>query len=482
MQNRFIKRYSKKKLFLFTGDIIFLFFGSMCALCVRYNFGRYDIVSPFINFPKFIQYSLVVFITLISFRYFNLYKQRNYLSITGQLLQIIKAITLSAVIIIISDFFIKSKLLETDSRLQLFLFYVVNVFLIAIYRIIVLGLYKYSFRGSSIFKRRAIAIGAGEVGKKFVNLIRSGEALFIDLIGFVDDDPEKVATYVNDIMVLGETTYLKEIVEEYFIDEIFITIESISHDKLFSLINLAQGTHCQVNLISSHFNVINRKVDTTEYNNLQSVPIFTQISPFYTDYLKRIIDIIIGTLMLIFIFPVILLIVILIKLTTKGPAFYKAKVIGKDGEPFTWYKFRSMKASDSTLHEEHLKDIILGNKTVEKIKNDPRITPVGKYIRKYSLDELPQLINVIKGEMSLVGPRPSLIYEYELMDKWQRKRFNVTPGITGLWQIFGRNRSDVNFNDSIILDLYYSNNISFWFDLKILLKTIPVVIFGRGGS
>jgi lipopolysaccharide/colanic/teichoic acid biosynthesis glycosyltransferase len=137
---------------------------------------------------------------------------------------------------------------------------------------------------------------------------------------------------------------------------------------------------------------------------------------------------------------------------------------------------------DENPHRDHLRRIISQNGTTEKLRNDPRVTTVGRILRKYSLDELPQLFNVLRGEMSLIGPRPCLQYEYEHFDDWHKQRFVVTPGMTGLWQVIGRNKSDVTFNDSIILDLYYIRNYSIWLDVKIALRTIPAVIFGRGGA
>ena len=133
------------------------------------------------------------------------------------------------------------------------------------------------------------------------------------------------------------------------------------------------------------------------------------------------------------------------------------------------------------MTNNHFKNIIKNNKSIEKIKNDDRITAVGKFLRKFSLDELPQLFNVLKGDMSLIGPRPCFPYEYEMMDDWHKRRTQVIPGMSGLWQILGRNKKDVTFNDSLILDLYYVDNISFWLDLKIIIRTFPVVVFGRGG-
>ena len=449
---------------------------------MSYSNGKLVLINAFENTFKLILYFAIDFLTLVSFRYLNLYKEKHYINILNQLVQIIKAIFLSALLLIIATFFLKLKPLDTDSRLHVVLFCTTNIVFIFIYRSGLLHLYQVYLKNKGIFNRRVLAIGAGEVGKRFVEELISKGKYLIEVVGFIDDDETKIGTNLAGIKVLDNTKNLKEIVENYDIDEIFITIESISYERILTLIQRAKEAACQVNLVSSHYHIINRKVDTIEYKDLISVPIFHSLSPFYSQYLKRAFDLAVGSLSLLLYSPLFILLAILIKLSSPGPVFYKSYVIGKNGNKFVWFKFRSMLVNDNQIHQQHLKEIIQQNKTVEKIKNDPRITPVGRIIRKYSFDELPQLINVIRGDMSMVGPRPCSTYEYDMMENWQRKRFKVTPGITGLWQILGRNRPDVNFTESIIMDLYYSDNISLWFDLKILLKTIPVVIFGKGGS
>jgi lipopolysaccharide/colanic/teichoic acid biosynthesis glycosyltransferase len=181
--------------------------------------------------------------------------------------------------------------------------------------------------------------------------------------------------------------------------------------------------------------------------------------------------------------PVWLFVALIIKLTSRGPVFYTSEVVGKNSKKFRWYKFRTMKANnDSISHQQHLEKVITTNKGYKKLENDPRITGIGKLLRKFSLDELPQLFNVLKGQMSLVGPRPCLPYEYEHFKEWHKLKYKVIPGMTGLAQIIARNREDVTFSDSVLLDLYYADNQSLWLDLKILFKTIPVMVFGKGGS
>ena len=186
--------------------------------------------------------------------------------------------------------------------------------------------------------------------------------------------------------------------------------------------------------------------------------------------------------------PVFLLVAVVIKLTSPGPVLFRQKRIGRDGKEFTFYKFRSMVGGDDSRHREYFEAFVKNGteaavddrgRKVYKITDDPRVTPFGRFLRRTSLDEFPQLINVLKGDMSLVGPRPCLPYEWDLYEDWQKARLSATPGLTGLWQVAGR--SNVTFHDMVILDLYYRYNWSFLWDLKLILQTIPVIIFGKGG-
>ena len=196
--------------------------------------------------------------------------------------------------------------------------------------------------------------------------------------------------------------------------------------------------------------------------------------------IKRLIDIV-GSLTAVLLFsPLFLLAAVLVKLTSKGPVFFKQERVGQFGRSFTFVKFRSMYANnDPKIHRDFMKRVISGNHVEgSKMTDDPRITPVGRYLRKFSLDELPQFFSVLKGDMSLVGPRPPLAYECQEYDLWHRRRvLEVKPGLTGLWQVKGRSR--IRFDDMVRLDLQYVRTWSLWLDLQILLKTPRAVLFGR---
>jgi exopolysaccharide biosynthesis polyprenyl glycosylphosphotransferase len=193
---------------------------------------------------------------------------------------------------------------------------------------------------------------------------------------------------------------------------------------------------------------------------------------------KRILDVLGSSALLLALSPLFLLIAFLVKVSSPGPIIYQQTRIGRGGKPFPFYKFRSMYADADKRLEELLKGYNEKEGPIFKMKRDPRVTPVGRWLRKYSLDELPQLFNVLKGEMSLVGPRPPLPREVEQYDERAFRRLSVTPGMTCLWQICGR--SDTTFEEWLELDLFYIEHMSFWLDLKILLKTPTAVLRGEG--
>jgi lipopolysaccharide/colanic/teichoic acid biosynthesis glycosyltransferase len=228
-------------------------------------------------------------------------------------------------------------------------------------------------------------------------------------------------------------------------------------------------------------------MDVEHYSNIPVIEL-SQVSlssPAWKD--KRTFDIILSSIALWLLSPLFLAIAIGIKLSSKGPVVFKQVRIGKNGKPFNFYKFRSMHlGTNDNQHKEYVQDFIKGNNNnqdkniqVFKITDDPRIFRFGKFIRKTSLDEFPQFFNVFKGDMTLVGPRPCLPYEWECYENWHKNRLNTLPGCTGLWQALGR--SSVTFEEMVILDLYYISNMTLWLDFRIVVQTIPVIFFGKGG-
>jgi len=253
------------------------------------------------------------------------------------------------------------------------------------------------------------------------------------------------------------------------------------------LVETCLATQKVVRIYSDFLNVIAEKIRVEFYGNIPVVMLAQFAIQGGAWRVKRLIDMVLALVAILTLSPFLLLIAAAIKLSSPGPVFFKQTRIGLGGAPFDFFKFRSMHISnDESKHKQFVQDFIQKGKQggdqniqVFKITDDPRIFKFGKFIRKTSLDEFPQLFNVLKGDMSLVGPRPCLPYEWECYDEWHKNRLNILPGCTGLWQALGR--SSVTFEEMVILDLYYISNMSLWLDLKIVLQTIPVIFFGKGG-
>ncbi len=326
------------------------------------------------------------------------------------------------------------------------------------------------------FNKNILVLGNGKGAQELAEKKISG----INIVGFIDHQIEK-----NEQKKINNLKSLEELTREKDVDEILISIDEISYPELLDILDHCHQFNVEVKITSKLFEIVHRKVNTEKYADIPVVP----LSPTFRDkkilMFKRFLDVTGSVLGLLFLSPFLLVIVALIKLTSPGPIFYKQQRIGKDGRKFMFYKFRSMTVLDGEDEERKEKMLQFMNNSNSgsgdtKIINDKRVTGVGKILRKTSLDELPQLINVIKGDMSLVGPRPCLPYEYENYKEWQKRRAAVVPGCTGVWQVSGR--SSVSFTDSIVLDLYYINNMSVWLDIKLILKTIPVMLLAKGGK
>jgi exopolysaccharide biosynthesis polyprenyl glycosylphosphotransferase len=237
-------------------------------------------------------------------------------------------------------------------------------------------------------------------------------------------------------------------------------------------------------IVPDTFDLLFRQVKFENVGSFTLLRLFQPTLDGWERLLKRIEDLLLASGFLVAFSPVMVVIAVAIKLDSPGPVIYRQRVLGEHGKPITVYKFRSMHHNaDDSVHRKYLKRYVKENnpadeeKGVYKLTNDERITRVGRFIRKYSLDETPQLWSVLKGSLSLIGPRPPLSYEYENYDDFHKKRLIIKPGITGLWQVSGK--SHLSFEQMVALDLRYINEWSIWLDLKILLWTIPLVFGGR---
>jgi undecaprenyl-phosphate galactose phosphotransferase len=482
----FVKKWGAKKLILSASDIICVLMSAFLALFLTSNNSVYHFIDDATSVEKTAIYLFSALLVIPIFRYYQLYKHKFFLRAGEQILLILKGLLINSIFIVLLIFIVKTQSALHDSRTQVVLYLLFSFILISVSRVL---FFRYALRSNYIgenikgfLTRRALAVGGGILGQFFAEILTVKPYYHIELVGFIDDDPAKLDKKINRVPVLGNTDKLKELVEEQEIDEVFITIQNIDNKHLFELIEKCKLTNCQVSLVSNHFEVINMRLDENEYHDMKVISVSSKSSPLYSDKFKRIFDLLGSSLMMLVLSPVALMIALAIKINSRGPVFYTTSVVGKDGRTFKWHKFRTMLANnDEKIHMEHLKKIITQDEGNKKLVDDPRITSVGRLLRKFSLDELPQLLSVFKGDMSLVGPRPCLPYEFENFKEWHKLKYKVIPGMTGLAQITARNRQDVTFSDSVLLDLYYADNQSLWLDLKILFRTIPVMVLGKGG-
>ncbi len=333
------------------------------------------------------------------------------------------------------------------------------------------------------FRRQVAVIGSDEQGRNIVSYIIDRNAPFW-VAGTIGEQ------YQLDTKVrkncLGKIKDLPQIVSAHKIDELLISDQDLDKRTLICILDYCLRNGIQVWFPPRFLEIIDRKLYIDNFCGLPMIKLCSPKRIWLVNKIKHSLDAIIGLPLFILLLPLFGAIAAAIKLTSPGPVFYRAKAIGKAGREFTMYKFRSMRMNnDAGIHKTFVTKLIkgeIGNGNDAgkplKITNDPRITAVGNILRKLSLDELPQLINVIKGDMSLVGPRPCLPYEFEVYKDWYKKRASIRPGITGLWQVAGR--SEVAFEDMILLDLYYVYNRSIWMDLNILTETAFVVLEKRG--
>jgi exopolysaccharide biosynthesis polyprenyl glycosylphosphotransferase len=333
--------------------------------------------------------------------------------------------------------------------------------------------------GNHKIHKNLLIIGAGEYSKEISGFLQKNKKSYFNIVGFLDDDEKKQNLTVNGVKVLGTINQISSIIGQYKISELLISINNIEDNRLHEIIELCKTTKKNIYVISKYYKKISEKLEVEEFSDISAFRITPSFKPVY-DYIAHIYGIFVAFVIILATFPFWLIIALLIKLDSKGPVFYKPIVIGCRGKQFKMFKFRSMYTNTATtVHKDYTRKVIQENGNTFKLQNDPRITKVGRLLRKYSIDEFPQLLNVLKGDMNLVGPRPCLPYEYEVMDEWHKRRFGIKPGMTGIWQITGRN--EVRFSEQIALDIYYVEHRSLQLDLEILLKTVPVVFLGKGG-
>ncbi len=334
-----------------------------------------------------------------------------------------------------------------------------------------------------ICKEKVLIMGAGRAGRAVLQWLLRERHIGYDVVGFLDDDPQKIGTVVEGKKVFGGLRHFERFVRRMAIQTIIIAIPSMPTDKLARLAGEVQK-HVRHTLVVPELHgiaLLNTELLHLFYEELFLLNIRNNLMSITNRFIKRCFDITASLLLLPFLFLLMVVIGLVIKLESPGPVIYSHYRIGKGGKRFRCYKFRTMQRDAEERLQEILEQDDQARQQWEqywKIINDPRVTRVGRFLRRTSLDELPQILNVLKGEMSLIGPRPYLLREKEALGDKLEIITSVNPGITGLWQVSGRN--DTTYQYRIKLDTWYIMNWSLWLDIFILVKTIGVVIGMKG--
>jgi exopolysaccharide biosynthesis polyprenyl glycosylphosphotransferase len=356
---------------------------------------------------------------------------------------------------------------------RLVAFWLLAILLVTLARAVARGL----CRRTLAYLQNTVIVGAGDVGQLVARKLTSHPEYGINLVGFVDSAPKEFRTGLGGLKVLGAPERLPDIVRALDIERVVIAFSNDSHEETLDLIRSLNGLDVQIDIVPRLFEVLgtNVRVHTAEGVPLISLP-YLRLSRS-ARLLKRAMDLTITLFGLALVGLPMLVIAALIKLDSPGPVFFRQVRRGSRERIFRIYKFRTMVA-DADARKAELQALNKHNREggdprMFKIEDDPRVTRVGKFLRRYSLDELPQLINVVLGDMSLVGPRPLILEEDEYVVDWRRRRLDLKPGITGLWQVLGRD--DIPFEEMVKLDYLYVTTWSLMNDLKLVMRTIPVL-------
>jgi len=452
----------------------------ICAFLLAYETRNIYILStqhgplyPFSHY--FYLLLLTVPLFLIIFFHFEFYTHTPTESLGSILLKTTKAMLVCYIILAWLIFLLKfhfvSRLFLSFFAMYCFVFLILSKYLMLV---------GHQYYAPHMYDEKKILLcGDWSKAQEFIEIIQKNKEVGFHIEGFLSIDAEPVtdAGISTHMPILGSIEILEKILRKKVVDEVIFTFDKTNLPNMEKWILICEEMGVTVRIVANFFRVLYAK---TRIESFYGLPLLTYTTvPYnYSElFIKRIIDFIGGVIGLLIFSPLFLIVAIAIKCNSRGTIFYRQTRLGQNGRKFVMYKFRSM-VNDADQMKDQLQNRNEMDGPVFKMKEDPRITKIGRFLRKYSLDEFPQFINVLKGEMSLVGPRPPIQEEVEQYSLWQRRRLSMKPGLTCLWQIKGR--SKIDFEEWMRLDLEYIDNWSLWLDFTIILRSIPAILTARG--
>ncbi len=421
---------------------------------------RYADQSPLQPFDVYLRALPVIFLILFFVFYtFGLYERKNRVSGTMETYHVLRGVTFCWLLIMAASFLAK----YDYSRSLVIYFWILSFLVLSTGRFIIRQI-KLAMIRRGMGLTRLLIIGAGKTGRKIKSEVESYLHFGYKVVGFVDDyvklSPQSPFT------LLGKTRDLVKLIETHHIDEVFIADPAMSHEAILSLMHRCESTPVRFKVVSGLFEIVSGGVDIGEIEGIPALDMRKTNDNLLYLFFKRVLDIIFAFFALVLFLPLWMIIALAIRLNSTGPALFKQERVGKNGTFFVMWKFRTM--YQNVKNQEY----------APKTSHDARVTRVGKFLRRTSLDEVPQFWNVLVGSMSMVGPRPEMPFIVEKYTEWQKRRLDVKPGLTGLWQILGR--KDLPLHENIEYDFYYIKNQSFFLDVVIIIKTVFITLTGKG--
>jgi len=459
---------------LVLSDLVLINISLGLAYWMRYELRWFAEVGFDAPFSDYVPFAIILSILLpTTFKLDGVYRGRRSQSWFDQMYAIVNATAKGTIVLLALTFGFRPLVY---SRL-LFLEAAVLIVLLTGLSRVVKGYIEARLRRRGIGVDRVLIVGAGEIGRTVIRTIVARPDLGYQIVGLVDDNPDRGNTDIGRVKGLGGLDKLAEIVDNAAVDQVIITLPWMYQRKIMGIVRECERKRVKARIVPDLFQMSLSQVDVDDLGGLPLIGVRETTIGGWQRALKRVMDTAIATVAGVLLLPLLGLVALAIKLDSSGPAVFRQLRVGKGRQQFWCYKFRSMhEGAENEL--ERLQAYNEADGPLFKIRDDPRMTRVGRWLRRTSLDELPQLYNVLRGEMSLVGPRPHLHSEVAKFEPWQMRRLDVAPGITGLQQVSGR--SELPFDEQCLLDIYYIENWSPILDIKILLRTVPKMFTGHG--
>ena len=457
-------------------DLIMVLVGFQLAYSLRFEAGinwlyRHD-ESPFGLYSSLA--FLLVPIWLIVFRVFGMYDFKHLFAGMHEYSRAFNACTFGMMTIIILTFFYPSLMI---ARGWVVLSWLLITFCVLLGRFTLRRVVQ-RMRAQGRFLTTVLIVGGNEEGQAIAAQLQASPTAGIWIAGFADDQLSRGSQLLSGMRVLGPVDSVATLVHQHGIQEIIVASTALSREQLLQVFqSFGANEDITLRMSSGLYEILTTGVEVQEIGNVPLLSINKVRLAGGDMFIKRVLDLLISSIVLLLSWPLMIIIAMAIKFTAPGPVFYRRRVVGVGGKLFDALKFRTMyiDADEQLAQDAELRGQY---ETNYKLKNDPRVTPIGRVLRRTSLDELSQLFNVLRGQMSLVGPRMITSEERARYGKWRMNLTTVKPGITGMWQVSGR--SDVSYEERVKLDMQYIRNYSLWLDLHLLWQTLPVVVKGHG--